>query len=57
VILVEQVDQRRMAAQGLPDLADHRVLIGCLQQSEDLGGPHDLNLARVEQLPYSVQWP
>ena len=46
-----------MAAQGLPDLADDRVLFGCLQQSEDLGGPYHLNLVRVEQLPHGMQWP
>jgi hypothetical protein len=50
MILVVQLDQGGMAAQRMPYLAGERIACGRVRNSQNVGRPDDVNLARVKHL-------
>src|SRR5579872_7331553 len=55
MILVVQLDQGGMAAQGMPYLIGDRIANGCVRKSQNVGRSDDMNLARVKHLPEGAQ--
>src|SRR5579859_7577706 len=57
MILVVQLDQRRVALQSLPYLGSNRIAGRRIREPEDPGSGDDVNLARIDQAPDREQRP